>query len=515
MSEAHGLRRLEGVDISQLQFKKGLECLRLILRRLTLRQRLLAGILIISALGMIGLAAATYIEERGFLYSRLDAQLLLAPRQVTATLSKEGIFPYGTPEPNPATNLPQGSYGELRTLQGQILQRVYYSYGQKETGPNLPSNIPLGRIFSVSGYLVLAEPVGQGLLGPESGELLLPTQPLIAVAALPTSDTTSTLDQLLFIESIVVLVVLALIATLSLLVVRLGLSPLRRFAGTAEEISSGNLEKRLEEPGGRSEIQDLATSFNVMIDHLHQALDAQGQALKEKEASEERLRRFVADASHELRTPLTSILGYAQLWRIGGLKDRAKQDEAIKSIEKEAVRMTALVKDLLALAKLDQKPSIARESFDLGAVVLDVLQDARRRFPERELVFELVEAGSAKNGDSPVMSLGDKEASRRIVINLVENACQHGQGKVTVVLRVDKNKVILEVFDEGPGIPEPPERAFERFWRASAGREREGGGTGLGLAIAKELTEGQGGGISVENVPGSGAHFIVSLPLAE
>ncbi|MDX6218689.1 MAG: two-component system, OmpR family, sensor kinase, partial [Frankiales bacterium] len=225
---------------------------------------------------------------------------------------------------------------------------------------------------------------------------------------------------------------------------------------------------------------------------------------------EERMRRFIGDASHELRTPLTSIRGFAELYRQGALPASADVDRAMSRVESEAARMGLLVEDLLLLARLDQQRPLERLDVDLLELATDAVADALAVDPSRPVRLEAV-----ADGPPPVVS-GDPARLRQVFGNLVTNALTHTPSGTPVVMRVSTStdKAVVEVSDTGPGIPaEDRGRIFERFFRTDASRTRASGGTGLGLSIVAALVAAHGGSVEVDDTPGGGATFRVTLPL--
>jgi two-component system OmpR family sensor kinase len=238
-------------------------------------------------------------------------------------------------------------------------------------------------------------------------------------------------------------------------------------------------------------------SLNAMLDRLE-------QAFAEREASEERLRRFIADASHELRTPLASIRGYAELFRMGATRDDESVRKAMRRIEDEAARMGVLVEDLLTLARLDAVSEVPFSSVDVGALASDAVDDARAMAPDREVSLEV---------DGATQMEGNPHALRQVLANLVRNALVHTEASVEVTVARAGSQVVLTVRDHGPGLPtDDGDELFERFWRAEGGRERGKGGAGLGLAIVAGIVDAHGGSVSAANASGGGAQFVVSLP---
>jgi len=229
-------------------------------------------------------------------------------------------------------------------------------------------------------------------------------------------------------------------------------------------------------------------------------------AFEQRMASEDRLRRFVADASHELRTPLTSIRGYAELFRRGA--DQRPEDLArsMAAIEAEAARMGVLVDDLLLLARLDQGRPLEREPIDVGTVATDAVDAARAIDPSREVSVEI---------DGDVVIEGDAGKLRQVVDNLLDNVREHTPKGTSARVRVARegDDVFLTVADEGPGLtPEGRERVFERFYRGDGARSRETGGAGLGLAIVAAIADAHGGDVRVDDVE-AGASLTVRLPV--
>ncbi|GAA0534535.1 two-component sensor histidine kinase [Saccharopolyspora subtropica] len=329
----------------------------------------------------------------------------------------------------------------------------------------------------------------------------------------------ATVHQLVMIELVVGVVVLAVIATATTAVVRLSLRPLTRIEETADAIAAGELQRRVPDPDPRTETGRLGVALNTMLGRLV-------DALQQREHSEQRLRRFVADASHELRTPLTSIRGFAELYR---RSDQPREEDVrlmMSRIESESVRMGSLVEDLLLLARLDRERTIELTDLDLVPLVQDAAHDARARDPEREITFTAT--------DSPVRVLADSARLRQVVANLVVNALVHTSPGTPVHLRVGHGVMsaavlaaagaepppgtpmgVVEVADSGPGIPPGhAERVFDRFYRVADSRDRAAGGTGLGLAITAALAEAHNGRVELLRNAAGGSTFRLLVPLS-
>nr|WP_269128971.1 HAMP domain-containing sensor histidine kinase [Nonomuraea sp. K271] len=353
----------------------------------------------------------------------------------------------------------------------------------------------------------------------------------------------STVRELLVIEVAAGALVLVLLGAVALAVVRLGLRPLTRMERTATAIAGGELDRRVADSDPRTETGRLGHALNIMLGRL-------GEALRQRERSEQRLRHFLADASHELRTPLTSIRGFAELYRHGDREPDPAVARILSRIEGEAERMGVLVEDLLLLARLDQERALDLTEVDLHVVVGDVVHGARARAPGRPIELVLDER--------PVRVTGDEHRLHQVVANLVGNAVAHtpagtavrvtvgetGSGTTNAApwagsgtmgagteagagaearsgtsdagawagARVSGAAAVIEVRDAGPGIAaEHLPHVFDRFYRADAARSRDSGGTGLGLAIAAALVEAHGGRIEARS--GDGTTFRVILPV--
>jgi two-component system OmpR family sensor kinase len=236
------------------------------------------------------------------------------------------------------------------------------------------------------------------------------------------------------------------------------------------------------------------------------------EAFAERRASEERLRRFLADASHELRTPLASIRGYAELFRIGAAREGPEMDKAMSRIEAESARMGVLVEDLLALARLDEVRDQRRERVDLAQLAGDAVDDAGAVAPDREITLSANGAGA---GAGSAEIDGDPGQLRQVLSNLMRNALVHTPSgtPIEVLVAGGAHDVRIEVRDHGPGLPTGDSaELFERFWRADPGRERGRAGAGLGLSIVAAIVKAHGGRAEACDADGGGARFTVTLP---
>jgi two-component system OmpR family sensor kinase len=256
-----------------------------------------------------------------------------------------------------------------------------------------------------------------------------------------------------------------------------------------------------EDTDPRTEVGQVGAAVNAMLGHVDRSLTA-------RRKSEEKVRRFVADASHELRTPLASIRGYAELTRRAGQKMPDQVRHSLDRIESEAERMTGLVEDLLLLARLDEGRELQRDPVDLSRIVIDAVSDAHAAGLDHDWRMNMP--------DEPVVILGDAPRVHQVVVNLLANARVHTPAGtiVTVGITPHGDRVDLTVTDNGPGIPRTDlATLFERFTRGDASRARATGTTGLGLAIVHAVVTAHGGTVGVESRKGKTV-FTVTLPTA-
>ena len=460
------------------------------MRRLSLRARV---VLIAMALLVAGLAASdavVLVALRKPLVERVDTQVAMAAGVLSAV---------------PRSLLDQLAAGRPATDSPQV-DGLYLAYLRPDGstslslhGPEVPALPTLdsaavrsrdGRPFEVPGWRVLALPVRSG-----DGSV---------VVAGALSQVDATMNRVLSLCLLFGGVLVVLLAGVGWFWVRAGLAPLRRIEDTAAAIAGGDLSRRVpDDAAPATEVGRLTASLNGMLAQIEAAVAARAR-------SEEQLRRFVADASHELRTPLAGISGFAQLYRMGG----AEIDATMDRIERESVRLTGLVDDLLLLAALDERGlDLRRAPMDLRTLAADALHDVRALDPTRPV--RLTGLGAAPDpAAAPVHA--DESRLRQVVSNLVGNAIAHTPAGSAVRIGVGSagTDSVLEISDSGPGLP--PEQArhvFERFYRADTSRARDhGGGAGLGLAIVWSLVTAHHGTVEVATAPGEGATFRVRLP---
>jgi len=286
--------------------------------------------------------------------------------------------------------------------------------------------------------------------------------------------------------------------------------PLARVEQTAAKIAAGDLSQRIEDYNPSNEIGNLAISLNTMLAQIESSFNAQAK-------SEAKMRRFVGDASHELRTPLVSIRGYSELYRQGALPNDEAVATAMGRIEAESKRMGQLVEDLLTLARIDERRESKLAPFDLFHLAVDASNDAYATSPDREVSLVGLTDDVAPTS-APV--IGDESRMRQVVANLLTNAMRYTPAGTPLEIAVGVREgvpgyplSVIEVRDHGPGIHgEDRERVFERFYRTDTSRSRETGGTGLGLSIVAAILEQHDGSVHIEETPGGGATFVISLP---
>jgi two-component system OmpR family sensor kinase len=459
----------------------------------------LVGLLALVVAGLLVADLGTYLSLQSFLMERVDNQLLASRDAVVGMLLDE----HHGPGP-PMTATPSGTYFEIRTQDGSSVHGTVGGPGQPPSSahPQLQAQIPtpdpssapavqsLPGTGGVSQYRVLIYSPDRG---PAAGDTV--------ILAIPLTDVQATLDNLLLFEGLISAAVLAALALFAWWVIGVGLRPLERMGSTAEAIAAGDLSRRVEPATPRTEIGRLGLSLNGMLSQIE-------SAFAERTRSEQRLRRFLADASHELRTPLTSIRGYAELLRRGAAQTAEDSALARRRIEAEAIRMSVMVDDLLLLARLDQGRPLEQVPVDLRQIAHDACADARAVAPVRAITLWAREA---------VVVRGDELRLRQVVANLVSNAIVHTPPGSPIEVSVTRSaeRAALSVTDHGPGLNgDEARRAFEPFYRADPGRSRDRGGSGLGLSIVAAVVSAHGGGVQVLETPAGGATFRVELPLA-
>ncbi len=478
------------------------------LARLSLRARLILGVIALAAVGLGAADVVTYSSLSSFLISRTDSSL------EQAHVSAEQAIPNGSRDAGSRGPRPQGGnqffvggdFVQVRRLNGAVVRTVaarQFPDSDAEPSPRLPKTIDLEQPSdgqdSVRSLTVAAVSGGERYRVRASIEGSAPNYVLIVAA--PLHDVDSTLHRLLWIELLVTGLVLAGIAAVGLWVVRLSLRPLDAIGATAAAIAGGELSRRIERADDRTEVGRLGASLNAMLAQIE-------AAFKAREASERKLRRFVADASHELRTPLAAVRAYAELFTRGAASRPDDLARSMTGISRESERMSLLVDDLLLLARLDEGRPLEREPVALDEVVHEAVETARTLDPERPLEVEL----------EPAAVIGDRDRLRQIVDNLLANVRAHTAPLTPVRVSIERlnGSVRVTVADRGGGMSaDQAAHVFERFYRTDASRTRASGGVGLGLSIVAAVAAAHEGSVGVESVAGEGTSFHVDLPLAD
>lgn len=474
----------------------------------------------VSAVALIAVVAAvigtvTTIAYRSYLYEQMDSQV--------EAIGLRAAGPPGAPEPHPPGGLPDrdplgfvllggtpvGTVGAALDRSGTVVDAVVSTeHASADAGPR---GIPLTEAQSKALAEVPRDDRPHTLEVPGRGDYRVSYATgsrgsyLVGV---PMSDVEDALGTLVLVEVSVTGAGLIAAGIAGAALVGFALLPLRRVAATATRVSelplhSGEvaLHERVPdaEADPRTEVGQVGAALNRMLGHV-------GSALTARQESETRVRQFVADASHELRTPLASIRGYAELTRRGGEHVGEDTRHSLGRIEAEATRMTGLVEDLLLLARLDAGRPLSYESTDLSPLVVDAMSDARAAGQDHTWRLELP--------GEPVKVHADGARLQQVLVNLLANARTHTPSGTTVTARLScaAGTVVLEVEDDGPGIPpELMPYIFERFARGDASRSRHAGSTGLGLAIVQAVVCAHGGTVDVTSAPGRTV-FAVRLP---
>jgi two-component system OmpR family sensor kinase len=463
---------------------------------MSLRHRLVAALVLIGAVLVVaGVVVAGLI--RGALIDQVDRQLERAGPPLGTFVGALG--PGQAIAPRPGVTTPNDRFTELYVAVASVEgYRIFEQTVGSEPPPDLTDVLPPdGALADPSPRFATVAAVGGGH---EYRVLVegMPSGGAIAVAQ-PLRPTLHTWRQIVTVEIVAFLTVLLTLCMMAWWLLHHGVRPIEKMARTANAIADGDLSRRVSPAETTTEVGRLGVALNTMLGQIEGAFD-------EKQASEDRLRRFVADASHELRTPLTSIRGYAELWRAGAISTESEQADAMRRVEHEAARMGRLVDDMLLLARLDEGRPLDLTDVDLARIAEDAVADARAVEPGRPISLIAHEA---------VVVSGDADRLRQVTANLVVNALVHTPPGTAVEVRVrrDGSTAVLEVADHGPGLPpELATRVFERFVRADPARTRATGGAGLGLAIVAAVVEAHGGRAEVESTPGEGATFRVVLP---
>jgi two-component system OmpR family sensor kinase len=455
-------------------------------RSRSLYHRLAVGFAVITIVG-VAIADFGSIWALGDqLRQRADASVMLGLHIRLKDVNTAGTFPAA--EGPCAAALFESDGGSLKQTAGDSVR-----------GARLELSLDQLRRYARYGRPVTVEP------GPwRLAVARLPDGRFVAAAQSTASDE-RTLRTLLAIELIISVPLVAAVVCGTVLFCRRALAPVNAVTHTALRImkEEQDLSHRVRPGYSSRETTCMADAFNAMLDRIE-------SEFTRRQKAEGELRDFVAAASHELRTPLTTIAGYAQLARLGALDDPLELDTAMERVQKEAHRLSELVDELLLLARLDQGRPLERVPVNLAQVCAEVIADGRVIHPERELRYRRQSGGH--------VVLGDPSRLRQAVINLVCNACTHTPPGTYVEIRLSREDgwEVLDVLDQGPGIPEElRERVFERFFQVTRKpHQQQLGGSGLGLSIVSAVLSAHGGSVAIEPSD-RGAWFRARIPAAE
>ena len=466
----------------------------------SLRNRLILAAVFLASLAIIASDFAANTALRSYLISQVDNQLFSISSGSLERLDRAGIAPQSEFEESrspfrvlqPIRGVPTSTSLTLLDREGNLIGQV----GGELAGQNFGvTGLKVSQVERYENKPFTIEGEGRN---PDvrALALVLPTGMGSVIAANSLEEVDKTLSQLRFLFFFLGLIAILLTALVSRWIIAISLRPLDKVEETAEAIAAGDLSARLPAAKPDTEVGRLTTSLNMMLSRIEQSFSV-------KVESENKLRRFVADASHELRTPLTAIRGFAELHRQGAVSGEEKTKELISRIEGESIRMSSLVEDLLLLARLDQARELDFEAVDLNTLIVEVVASAKAAGPDHPIELNLPQ--------EELFVLGDSRRIHQVVANLLANARTHTPlgTKINVTARQTLAEVIIEVADNGPGLSKSDqERIFERFFRADPARVRNSGeGSGLGLSIVDAVMKAHGGYVSVKSELDKGATF--------
>ena len=474
----------------------------------SLRNRLILSTL---ALATVAIAASDFAASnslRAFLINQADSQLNEVVQTSMLRLDRAGIEsanqddvgdengfrplrPLGAVPTPTAVTLLDVSGNIIGQIGGEFANSIDLNEFKKLTPEKVDSLNELP--FTISGddgetdirAIARSLPSGEGTV-------------VISVALDSVDKTVAGLRGIFILISFIVLISIAIVARS---LIKLTLKPLNQIEKTAAAIAEGDLSARLPEVNSRTEVGRLTGSLNTMLSRIEESFTIRTE-------SENKLRRFVADASHELRTPLTAIRGFAELHRQGAVVGEDKTKELISRIEKESIRMSSLVEDLLLLARLDQSRELTFDPVDINHLVKEAVASAQAAGPGYEITVSSV--------NDEVFVLGDSMRIHQAIANLLANARTHTPVGTKIAVNISQNdlETRISVSDNGPGLSEENQkRVFERFFRADPSRVRfSGEGSGLGLAIVDAVMKAHNGSVEVNSKIGDGANFTIIFP---
>ena len=462
----------------------------------SLRNRLTVGVLILSAFGFAGAGFGAQALLQDYLIHQVDDQLLSVVGGVADRLDQAGIArdeddAQASRATTPLNRVPTSISVTVLDPFGNLVGGIGGDLNSNQITDYVKGLLP-GQVAAFGSKPFTVEAPGADF---RVATTVLPSSLGSVIVAQSLSDFDKTTHQISVVFLIIGGIVLLFIAFASRQVIKLSMKPLKKIEETAEQIAAGDLSARLENFEPDTEVGRLSTSLNIMLSRIEESFAARAE-------SENKLRRFVADASHELRTPLTSIRGFAELHRQGAVPEGEKTKELISRIEKESIRMGSLVEDLLMLARMDQSRELVMTDVDLSHLVQEAVSSASAAGPDHPITSDIA-------GD--IHTQGDADKIYQVITNLLANARAHTPvgTAIDVATYSTKDGSYVTVADKGPGLTaEDQMHIFERFYRVDTSRQRSSNdGSGLGLSIVDEVMKAHGGTVSVASEPGKGATF--------
>ena len=477
------------------------------LSKWSLRNRLILATLALATIAITASDLAATNSLRSFLISQADNQLNEVVQTSLLRLDRAGIEPEAESEDKnsfrplrPLSGVPTTTAVTLLDLSGNVVGQVGGQFANsidiKEFHKLTPAEVlkNKGKPFTIPG--------ADGEPDIRAVARILPSGVGTVVISVALDSVDRTMRGLAGIYFLISLIVIIAIGFVARSLIKLSLKPLNKIEETAAAIAEGDLSARLPEVNPNTEVGRLTGSLNTMLSRIEESFAVRTE-------SESKLRRFVADASHELRTPLTAIRGFAELHRQGAVTGEDKTKELISRIEKESIRMSSLVEDLLLLARLDQSRELTIDPVDINHLVNEAIASAKAAGPSHEITL--------KSSSDEVFVLGDSMRIHQAVSNLLANARTHTPAgtKIEIEILQSESEVQISVSDNGPGLsPGDQTRIFERFFRADPSRARVSGeGSGLGLAIVDAVMKAHGGSVEVLSELNQGAKFTLHFPV--
>ncbi len=486
------------------------------LRTWSLRSRLTLGILLLTAFGFVLSSVVAKQALEGYLIGQVDNQLISLSKTSLPIIAVAGIVREEAEEDfehrqegrgreenpsrprNPFSRIPTTTSLTVLDANGFVTGRLGGDLNSAQIADYL-SGFDISDVRERAGKPFTVKGEGEDF---RALAVALPNDSGSIIAAQSLGDLDRTVGKLGFFFLLIGLSLLTLIAIAARIVIKIGMRPLEDVEATAEQIASGDLSARMPEANPNTEVGRLVTSLNSMLTRIESSFAV-------RKESEDKLRRFVADASHELRTPLTAIRGFSELYRQGAVSGEDATRELLGRIEGESKRMGSLVEDLLLLARLDQSREMATKPVDLTEVVESAVISARAAGPHHPVIFT--------KPDAEIFVLGDEPRIHQVIANLLANARAHTPAgtEIRVSINHDSDGVRISVSDNGPGLSQSDqEKIFERFYRADTSRVRvDGEGSGLGLSIVDAVMKAHKGSVTVVSELGQGATFTLFFPL--